>query len=185
VISTTLRFGSREGFKVACAPLFTDLPILFGCSLLLAKIESHGSLMASVAGLGAIFLGRMAWSQLRFKGTEEKIPEVRTTASFREGILANLLNPAPYLFWLGVGTPLLHESAEKGWSGPVGFVTALLGTLVLTKVFLALLVRRSMRALSHQGYIWIVRGAGVLLLLFACSFALSAVRFLGGGTPAP
>ena len=125
VISHYLRFGRMEALKVAIAPLFTDLPIILTCYFLFRSVGTGQAWIGVISFLGAWFLARMGISHLRHGASEIRADAPEAPASIRQGIISNLLNPAPYLFWLGVGTPILATASSGDRSGPALFVSGM------------------------------------------------------------
>ena len=103
----------------------------------------------------------------------------RATGSLVKGVAANALNPAPYLFWVGIGAPLLMEAAADGWVWALLFVTCFYGCLVGAKVCTAVAVERSRRFLSSRFYVGAVRLLGALLIGFAVQFGVKAAGHFG------
>jgi hypothetical protein len=70
VLSHTIRHGVREGFRVAAAPLLTDLPIILVSTLVLSKVAAYGSLLGAVSLAGAAFLVYMSYETFRARRQE-------------------------------------------------------------------------------------------------------------------
>lgn len=175
-ISQSLRFGTREGMKVALAPLVTDLPIILLTLFILARLENQNTVLAAIAWAGALFLIYLGWESLRFKGLAGQELEVKPQ-SWQKGIIANLLNPHPYLFWFTVGGPLLMQG--EGPTYAATFLVSFYILLVGTKLTLAWLVGRWRGVLGSAGYIWTNRLLGVALLGFAVYFVWQGLDHLG------
>ncbi|MBU1248362.1 MAG: LysE family translocator, partial [Proteobacteria bacterium] len=101
--------------------------------------------------------------------------------SLGKGVLTNFLNPHPYLFWLTVGAPLLFSAHEAaGVLGPILFLAAFYVVLVGAKLGVALLTARSRSFLTSRVYVWLLRGLGLLLVLFAFRFLHEGWVLLAG-----
>ena len=175
-ISQSLRFGAREGMKVALAPLITDLPIILLTLFILARLENQSTVLAGIAWAGALFLIYLGWESLRFKGLADRGLEVKPQ-SWQKGIVANLLNPHPYLFWFTVGGPLLIQG--DGPAPAATFLVSFYLLLVGTKLTLAWLVGRWRGLMGSAGYIWTIRLLGLALLAFAAYFIWLGLTHLG------
>jgi threonine/homoserine/homoserine lactone efflux protein len=90
--------------------------------------------------------------------------------SLRKGIIANFLNPNPYVFWLTVGSPTVIKALDVGWITAALFIAGLYVFLVGSKVLTAVLVGKSRRFLKSRNYIYTVRALGVILFFFAGKF---------------
>lgn len=179
VISETLRHGVRSGVKVALAPLLTDLPIVAVSLALLARLADAEPLLGAVSLLGAGFLAWLGYESLRFRGLEGAAEGGRAPQSIRKGVLANLLNPSPYLFWLSVGGPLVVGAFETGLPTVSAFVGAFYLCLVGSKIALAFVAARSGKFLRGGAYVLSVRLLGVLLLGFMGVFFSNGLALLG------
>lgn len=182
VIAQTLAHGPREGAKVALAPLLTDTPIVLAAILLARSAAGHGLVLGLITLCGTAFLLHCALGCLRWRqpGRGPDRAAAKGPDSIRKGVLANVLNPGPYLFWMTVGAPLALESLAIGWPTMACFLGAFSLTIVSAKCCVALLTWRSGPVLGSRGYVWVMRGLGVMLLVYAALFARDAFRLLSG-----
>lgn len=181
VIAQTLAHGPREGGKVALAPLLTDSPIILGALLLTSSAASHGTLLGGLTLCGALFLMYCALGCLRFTppGSRPDGPQARKApGSIGKGVLANFLNPGPYLFWMTVGAPLIMEARAQGWLTLASFFLAFFMTIVGSKFGVALLTWRTGPVLGSRGYLLAMRGLGVMLLAYAGFYVRDGLRLL-------
>lgn len=178
VISQSLRFGRREGVKVALAPLITDLPIITGALVIGSRIAGMPTLMGLLSFAGAAYICFLSWESITI-GKAAQDPSPPIPKSFRRGILANLLNPHPYMFWLTVGTPMVITAwSIAPWKALVwlsGFYFMLVGA----KILLAIIAGQSRHWLVGRGYVWLNRSLGFALLLLALLLAGDGFRLLG------
>jgi len=177
VISQTLSYGIKEGVKVALAPLITDTPIIITTFLIGTRFTADSPVLGLLSIAGAGYICYLAWESLTIKPVVQSDPE-RRPHSLLKGVLANLLNPHPYLFWITVGTPLLIQS----WAiKPVNTVLWLFGfyaMLVGSKIILSLLVGHWRKLLQGKLYLWINRCLGLVLLFFAATLAKDGLHLL-------
>ena len=183
VLAQTLAHGPREGIKVAAAPLLTDAPIIL---LALAIAGAAGAnerawLMGAITLAGCLFLLHCAAGCLRWRPELAPAVEGASPGSVRKGVLANFLNPAPYLFWATVGAPLLTRAWQSGWGSVAAFLGAFALSLVGSKAAIALLAGRFGGLLGSRGYLWLMRGLGLLLLAYAALFARDGWALLRAG----
>lgn len=166
VVTASLRSGLAGGLRVALAPLVTDVPIITLAVLLAGSLPPEAlRWVGTIGGLVVIWLGIETLRAAR----KAELPEntQRGTDPRRElwrGVVANALNPHPYLFWVTVGGPALVSS----WRiSPVYSLTFLLSfyTLLLgSKIAVAWLVSRRAGTLSRDWYGRVLTGCGLLLL---------------------
>lgn len=177
VVSTTLARGRRAGMQVAIAPLLTDLPIV------LVTLAIAGSLprtaLAALGLAGAAVLAWFAWEALAAARTADATG-LRTDATdgrdWVRGATANLLNPAPWLFWATVGAPLLVVTArEDGAWAVAAFLVAFYACIVGAKVAVALGLAATRHRLTTRAYRALLAGSGVVLAAFAVALAVAAV----------
>lgn len=176
VASETLRHGARAGIGVALAPLLTDLPIVLATVLLLRPLTDQAVPLALIHLGGGLYLAWLGLQGMRFRGVE--LEPTEPAGSLRRGVIANFLNPSPYLFWLAVGAPTVLAAWRQGWPAAAAFVVAFYGLLVGSKVLLALALGRARHLLRSGGYIVLMRGLGLLLLAYALLFLRESGRLL-------
>lgn len=180
VVSETLRHGSGSGLRVALAPLVTDLPIVGLSLFFLARLADFQQVLGVISLVGAGFVAFLAVQNMRVRGVcEEELPAA--PRSLTKGIAANFLSPHPYLFWLGVGAPLMGRALDQGVAAVVAFVLTFYLFLVGGKVLVAVLVGRSRAFVTGRGYLLVMRLLGVVLAVLALLLAWDGLRLLGGG----
>lgn len=181
VVSETLQHGTRAGVKVALAPILTDLPIIILTVFVLAELSGFTSVMAGVSLLGGVVVMFLGYQGLRTRGVVIN-PEAPRINSLQKGVILNFLSPHPYLFWLGVGAPIMLKAADLSFAAAAGFVLAFYVMLVGAKLGLALLVGRSRTFLTGRAYLLVMRGLGLLLMVFGLFlFRESWLLFNTGG----
>ena len=166
VVSQTLQHGTREGLRVAAAPLFTDLPIVCLGLLLFASLSEPDFFLGMVSFVGCAFVAYLGVSNLRQRPVELDLAR-DAPRSYLKGALTNALSPHPYLFWFSVGVPTMLKANSQSLVAAVAFVASFYVCMLASKMALALLVGRSRNLLTGAGYVWAVRCLGVLLLGFS------------------
>ena len=177
VIQQTLRHGPGEGIKVAAAPLLTDLPIVAAALFALNRLADADGVLGAISLLGTAFLGHLAYESVTTDLAAHAGPAT-TPRSLQKGVAANLLNPHPYLFWLTVGAPILWHAWATSPVNAAGFLVAMYGCLVGSKMLVALLVERGRTVLTSRAYVLLVRALGIILLVFAMLFLRDGLRYL-------
>ena len=166
VLAQTLRYGPREGCKVALSPLATDAPIIAVAAVVAAKSAELHPMLGVVSLAGGLFVLYLAWESFRPIPAAANAP-AEAPRSWLKGILTNLLSPHPWLFWLTVGTAILGNALTQSWWTALVFLLGFYFMLVGSKVALALLTARSRAFLSGRLYGLVMRALGVLLVCFA------------------
>ena len=178
VITETLKHGTKEGLKISMAPLITDLPIILFSILLLSKISGFEQLIGIISLFGAGYIMYLGYQSLTFSGMAM---ETVTAApqSIRKGILANIFNPNPYVFWVSVGAPIVINALDVSVLAAVLFLFAMYACLVGSKMLTALILGKSRQFLKNKYYINILRLLGVVLLVFAIIYLKDGLHYLG------
>ena len=179
VIAETLKNGMRSGGKVALAPLVSDLPVIGIALLLVARMSDADLGLGLISLAGGVFILLTGCQSLRVPRGLPEVRHDRQQRSLLKGVLANLLNPHPYLFWIGVGAPMMSKALVAGQSALVAFLVGFYAMLVGSKLLLALLVSRSRLMLLGRGYRWTVQLLGLVLCCFALLLFRDGLRLLG------
>ncbi len=177
VLAQTLRHGSREGCKIALTPLVTDPPIILITLALAAKLAQLRPVLGFISIAGALFVLYLAWESFRPPTENVQAPAERPN-SWLKGVITNLLNPHPWVFWLTVGAAILAKSLAQGWPVAVAFLLGFYVLLVGSKMAVALLAGRSRNLLSGQPYRMAMRVLSLLLALFALLLVREGLRLL-------
>ncbi|MDZ7777881.1 MAG: LysE family transporter [Bacteroidales bacterium] len=72
---------------------------------------------------GAAYIMYLGYESIASAGREVEMKSTGS-GSLRKGILTNLLNPHPYMFWIWVRTPLMMQALELSIFAVVLFVFA-------------------------------------------------------------
>jgi threonine/homoserine/homoserine lactone efflux protein len=166
VLAQTLRHGSREGCKIALTPLITDAPIILVTLALASKLAELRPLLGIVSIAGGAFVLFLAWESYNPVRQETEAPAEQPRSWFK-GIVTNLLNPHPWIFWLTVGAAILAKAMAQSWLVAAAFLLGFYLLLVGSKVMVALLAGRSCNLLVGRAYRVVMRVLAVLLALFA------------------
>ncbi len=175
VISETLKHGIREGVKVALAPLITDLPIILAAMSVLSRVSDMRPVIGTIFLSGSLFLAYLGYESLVFKGADIDIGQAKPQ-SLKKGIIANFLNPNPYLFWLSVGSPVMLKALKLNVLSAAGFIFCFYLFLVGSKILLAVFIGKSRAFLKSSHYILTIRSLGLILLIFAVFFFIDGLK---------
>lgn len=177
VLSASLRGGFRNGAVVAMSPFLTDIPIIVLCMTVLSQLP--GGAMRLLAYAGAAVLTWYAYEAVRdaltvslddLRGNAAHAPTA--ARSLRQGVVANFLNPSPWLFWMSVGGPLLADAWRVSAGSAIAFVVPFYALLVGSKVAVAWAAGAGRSRLSDRGYRALLFGAAILLFVLAGSLVL-------------
>ncbi len=171
VISQTLKHGYKEGILVAFAPIISDIPIIAICLLFLSLISSYNSILGIISIIGGIYLGYLAYESFKTRVLIEDI-KLERPKSLTKGVTLNLLNPAPYLFWITIGGPIIIPAYFESVLSVIWFIIGFYALLVGSKIVLAYATGKSRDFLTGKTYIWIMRILGVVLIIFALYFLI-------------
>ncbi len=175
VISETLKHGTKEGIKVAASPLITDLPIIVVTILVMSRIANIDYLLGTIAFGGSIFLIYLAFESLFFKGINRDA--VDQASVIKKGIIANLLNPSPYVFWFTIGAPTIIKAYNESLSFAVFFLVVFYSVLIGSKVVIAAITGKSRHVLNSMFYLYLIKGLGVVLFIFAIYFIGTGLKY--------
>ena len=176
VLIETLQHDWRSGVKVACAPLLTDLPIIFIALLILAQLSHVNAMLGVISLAGSLLLLFMSGKSLASSRLVLNL-ESKPSKSLSRGVFVNFLSPHPYLFWLTIGGPLVMKAWDRSLLSVMAFIGAFYFFLIGVKIFLALLAGRAKNLLSGRLYLFVMRFLGLLLGLLALALLRDALRF--------
>jgi threonine/homoserine/homoserine lactone efflux protein len=158
--------------------LVTDFPVIIIAALLLGRFSEYHAPLGVISTLGGLFMLYLAYGSLRTTAVTlaDELDEPR---SFRKGVFVNALNPHFYIFWFTVGAPLLLKGWGETHLAAIGFAGAFLVCIVGAKISMAMIAGASRDFLSGKGYLYIIRGCGMLLAFFGLSIIKDGFRLLG------
>jgi threonine/homoserine/homoserine lactone efflux protein len=180
VVAATLRGGFPAGVRVALAPLLTDLPIIVLSLTVLSRVPT--SVLAVVGAVGGLVVCWFGVESLRAARVADPtvevsgMPELTPARALRQGALANLTSPSPWLFWLTAGGAVLVSSARTSVWSAAAFLIGFYVMLVGTKALVAWGVAAGRHRLTRHRYRLLLGGSGVLLLCFGVLLVVQAAR---------
>lgn len=177
LVTQTLRYGVREGIRVALAPVLTDAPIIVLMLLGLSRISEINPALGIISIIGGIYLGYLGIESLRVRDVhvEESAASPR---SIRKAMAINLLNPHVYVFWATVGAPTVLRAARTGTEQAIAFVAGFYLLLCGSKTLLAVLVHRSRSFLQGPVYLRTVQALGLALVGFGGWLVWEGIGYL-------
>ncbi|MBO3748115.1 LysE family transporter [Streptosporangiaceae bacterium NEAU-GS5] len=173
VITASLRDGFPAGARLACVPLFSDLPVVLltvtavGAlpDVLLRVLSVAGGLYVAYLGVTGVLQARTA----RPPASDARPPS--SAWELAKGVLVNLLNPHPWLFWTAVGAPIVlaAHGAAKAW-----FVAGFYAVLVASKIALAALIGAGRHRLGSRGYRLLLGTSALLMIVAGAALVVEA-----------
>jgi len=173
-----VKYGRKEGVKVAISPLITDLPIVLFVLLILSNLMKYSFVIGAISLFGACYLIYLGFENLRVKIDVFDVEFAKEDA-LKRGVIANFLNPHPYLFWLSIGGPMIFESLDIHISATVLFILGFYSLLVGLNIGIALIVEKSKFFIESKYYLYVVRALGIALILFAVIFVRDGLKLMG------
>jgi len=178
VFSETLKYGKKEGIKIAISPLITDLPIVLLVLLILSNLIKYSFVIGAISLFGACYLIYLGFENLRVKISVFNVESAKEDA-LKRGVLANFLNPNPYLFWLSIGGPMIFESLDVHISATVLFILGFYSLLIGSNIGIALIVEKSKLFIESKYHLYVVRASGIALVLFALVVVRDGLKLMG------
>ena len=176
VMTQTLKHGAREGVKVSMAPLLTDLPIIIVVLFILDRLTHIAPVLGTISLFGAGYLIYLGYESLVFKGGMPS-DQAEAPHSIRKGMVANFLNPSPYMFWFSIGGPLVLKAFNLSPLAAALFIVPFYSLLVGAKCVVAIVAGRSRYFLKSRAYVYTVRLLGLVLCLFGLMFLKDALVY--------
>lgn len=178
IISQTLRHDVKEGIRVAMVPLITDFPIVAMTVLVLSQLSDVNVIMGVISLTGALFLIYLGYGNIKARGIEIDHDE-KSPGSISKGVMTNILNPYPYLFWLVVGAPLILKAYHVNLFSALLFLGIFYACLVGAHIGIAIIAEKSRFFLKGKAYIYTLRFLGLALMVFALRFLWESLKFFG------
>jgi len=177
-ISETLQHNVRSGMLVSLSPLVTDAPIIFLCFLLTSQFSDMPFILALLGMLGGCYLIHLGLKNFRMK--EFTLPEHNVNSfSLYRGMVTNVLNPNPYIFWTTIGVPILARAWGAGPTFLLAFLLSFYLPLISIKSGFAVITHYSKHLLTGKIFVIVNRVMGGVLFLFALFLWMDALRRLG------
>lgn len=179
VITETLRHNKKEGIKVALAPLITDLPIILVTSLIFSRITQYSLLLAIISFMGGIYFAWLGYETIKTRGIDIDSGNPKPD-SLKKGIIANFLNPNPYIFWLTAGIPNAFKAYDKSLMTVILYFMLFYLMLTGSKTLVAILTERSKSFLKGGIYRITLIVLGSALLAFSVYFFYEGTKIIAG-----
>lgn len=174
MISETIKGGKMRGIRVAVAPLITDVPLILIITFVLRYIKNIHSLLGIISLVGSFLLLYFGYRDLQAGKIGPQTGYVRSN-SFRKGILTNLLNPHPYVFWLFIGVPFMMKGSN---TERFLFVLFFLSGIVGSKIGITFIVEKGKSFIETKHYHRIIQSLGMVLVFLGLILLKDAIGYL-------
>jgi threonine/homoserine/homoserine lactone efflux protein len=177
-IAQTLRHGLREGLKIAFCPILTDAPRIALLLVIVPRLQTFTRTVALIGLAGAAYLVWLAVDTWRSRPPEVEAAAAEAPRSWQRGIVTNLVNPNPWLFWVTVGTPLLVRARQLGAAAPAAFIVLFFVCLIGSFGAFVVVIARYRDRMVYHAYRAVMRLLSLLLIVFAAMNGRDAVALL-------
>lgn len=179
VISQTLIYGIKEGMKIALSPLLTDLPIIVASVGMLSLLTNMSHVIGAIYVAGGLFLAYLGYESLTVKGLELESVNIEHARSIQKGVITNFLNPAPYMFWITIGSPMILNAYQSNITSVIFFISGFYVFLTSSKLLVAIMTGKFRKFLSSKPYIFTIRFLGMLLFGYFIYFIYKGLETFG------
>lgn len=172
----TIRYGPREGCKVACVPLLSDLPVILVTLAFAAFVARTKPALGILSLLGGAFMLYLAISS--FRPVRLEMGNAEPPKSLLKGTMVNMLNPNPWLFWVSAGASNLAQAIKVGWLALAVFLGTFFFALVGSNLLIAIMAGRSREFLHGRVYRLVMAVIGLMLAAFAFVCIRQGIQYL-------
>ena len=162
VIQQTLSRGLPGGVRASLAPLVTDGPIIIAALWFLSQFKSVTLFAAALSLVGGLYLLWLSRTMFLVENISI-LSKLGSSSSLGTAVKVNLLNPGPYLFWFTVGGSYIVRGTT---AESVVFVVTAIGTLIASKIAVALLAANFLPSLEGRAYLATMKVLAALLGIF-------------------
>jgi threonine/homoserine/homoserine lactone efflux protein len=164
IATTAFQQGVRTGILVAVVPVLTETAVMALTAALLTQLPEQALQVMGVAGGGLVlFLAWRTFREARSPAAEADIPTSGTRVA--QGIMLAVLSPAPWAFWLLVGSPMFLAAWHQGWESAAVFLASFLAVFVGIYVGIAWAAAHGRKHMPERWYRRIMFGAAAVLAL--------------------
>lgn len=164
IVVTSLRHGFWSGMRIALIPLVSETSVMVLTSLLLSQLPGQGlRWMGIVGGVFVLALGVRTFKEAGDSPHDE--PATSSGRRAMEAMMLAVLSPAPWVFWLLVGSPLFLGAYHQGWGHAAAFQGSFLFVFVGVYVGVARAAAFGHKRLPEHWFRRVMIGAAVALLL--------------------
>lgn len=135
LMNVTLAKGWRQGVWIALSPLMTDIPIVILMLVILGQLPPVGiEIIRIIGGLVVLLLAWRGWQAYRrgvsLPTSQESPAQGETRQTILKGMVVNLTNPGPYIFWGTIMGPTMIRALETSALHAAAFVAGFYVTFI-------------------------------------------------------
>jgi threonine/homoserine/homoserine lactone efflux protein len=172
-ISTTMRAGFKAGLRIAIAPLLSDSIIIALSLTLVSQLPPSaisvlgivGAVVVALFGIEILVSARKA--QTPVPGNASIPHRLDRFPIALQGAAVNLLNPAPWIFWVTAGSTLLVEYWRENPITAIAFIVVFYVFLIGVKIAIVVSLSATRHKMNTRTYRAVLLGSGSLLLVAA------------------
>jgi len=159
VVQNAIVKGLRRSLLVCLVAMLVDFTIIAFASLMVGRLP--GVFTVALHFVGGIYLLWLASKSFRFRSLGGQAA-MQPPEGLAVGLLVQVLNPNPYIFWTTVGIAQLNVLLPYGLGVTAVFLLVFFAALLTVKMMIAWVARRSQNLFAQRHYGMLVRGtAGI------------------------
>lgn len=169
---TSIENGGRAGLSVGLGIWVSDIIIVVLAYLFihrLSHVVQDGNFtywMGSLGGFILIVFGFSAMVKTVELNYDRQSFSAKNYFGFiLKGFIVNTVNPFTFIFWIGVISTYVIGKRINGLEASV-FLSTIIITIIITDTMKVLLAKYLKQKLNQNLIQWVIRGAGVVLLVF-------------------
>jgi len=171
LIAQTIQGNWKNGVLVALSPLVSDLFVASFVLVMLAKIpDSIVRVISIIGGLVVIFYG----IKTILGRDKETVPSGK--GSLLRGVVLNISNPHPYIFWSVVAGPLVLKAYQINIVYSISFIAVFYIFFIGLASTLAYLVSKGKDIIHSKYYKYALIICGVFMISIGCYLVVSSLR---------
>ncbi len=170
LISEILKGNLKNGLIISTIPVITDIPLILITIFILKKFENIEPIISLLYFIGGIILIYFGYKDISTNKIE--ISDSSEISSFKKGIITNLSNPHPYIFWIFIGVPFMMKG---GIVEITAFISGFFTGIVSVKVGIALMVEKGKSIVDSKFYLYLIKISGLILIIFGLWFLYQSI----------
>lgn len=172
VIHQTMSKGNYNGFLASLAPIVTDGPIILLALLLTLQLNDISWLISTISVFGSLYLAYIAYKIFKTSHGINPGEGDSISSSLATAIKINFLNPAPYIFWLTIGSSYIFMGSNLD---AAVFIICTLFSLCITKFSVAFVIKKLGAQFNPRVYTLVLKSFSVPLLIFSGQLLFSGI----------
>lgn len=172
VMHQTMSKGNYNGFMASLAPIITDGPIILLALLLTSQLNDISWFISAISVFGSVYLALIAYKILKTPNNIDPSVGGSKSSSLATAVKINFLNPAPYIFWLTIGSSYIFMGSNIE---AVVFIVCTLFSLCITKFSVALFIKALGERFNPRVYAVVLKSLSVPLLIFSGQLLFSGI----------